>query len=87
MRLSVGGGECAAVSDVTLGRRRIAESEMPIFSQCSLADITLVDGPEKSRIGACRAVAAAVIGFDTESKPTFHWRRGIDRTASGAIGH
>ena len=59
------------MSDVTLSRRQIAESEMPIFRGVSLADITLVDSPEKSAAARAALLAAAVIGFDTESKPTF----------------
>ncbi len=59
------------MSDVTLSRRQIAESEMPVFRGVSLADITLVDSPEKSVAARAALLAAAVIGFDTESKPTF----------------
>ena len=59
------------MSDVTLSRRQIAESEMPVFRGVSLADITLVDSPEKSALALAALLAAPVIGFDTESKPTF----------------
>ena len=59
------------MSDVTLSRRQIAESEMPVFRGVSLADITLVDSPEKSAAARAALLAAPVIGFDTESKPTF----------------
>ena len=59
------------MSDVTLSRRQIAESEMPVFRGVSLADITLVDSAEKSAASRAALLAAAVIGFDTESKPTF----------------
>src|SRR5574343_660618 len=61
----------AAMSEVTLNRRQIGESDLPVYRGISLADITLLDTPEKVA-GACQALlAASVIGFDTESKPTF----------------
>lgn len=59
------------MSDVTLNRRQIAESEMPVFRGVSLADITLVDSPEKAASALAVLCVSAVIGFDTESKPTF----------------
>ena len=59
------------MSDVTLSRRQIAESEMPVFRGVALGDITLVDSPEKSALALAALLAAPVIGFDTESKPTF----------------
>ena len=59
------------MSEVTLNRRQIGESDLPVYRGISLADITLVDTPEKVN-SACQALlAASVIGFDTESKPTF----------------
>ena len=59
------------MSEVTLNRRQIGESDLPVYRGISLADITLVDTPEKVS-SACQALlAASVIGFDTESKPTF----------------
>lgn len=59
------------MSEVTLNRRQIGESDLPVYRGISLADITLVDTPEKVA-SACQALlAASVIGFDTESKPTF----------------
>ena len=62
------------MSDVTLSRRQIAESEMPVFRGVSLADITLVDSPEKSAAARAALLAAAVIGFDTEfvGEQSFH---------------
>ena len=59
------------MSDVTLSRRQIAESEMPVFRGVSLADIVLVDSAEKSASALAALREAPVIGFDTESKPTF----------------
>ena len=59
------------MSEVTLNRRQIGESDLPVYRGISLADITLVDTPEKVN-SACQALlAASVVGFDTESKPTF----------------
>ena len=59
------------MSEVTLNRRQIGESDLPVYRGISLADITLVDTPDKVN-SACQALlAASVIGFDTESKPTF----------------
>ena len=59
------------MSEVTLNRRQIGESDLPVYRGISLADITLVDTPEKVS-SACQALlTASVIGFDTESKPTF----------------
>jgi RNA polymerase sigma factor for flagellar operon FliA len=63
--------ESSSVSDVTLSRRQLAESELPVFSGVSLADVTLVDNPEKASAALQALMDAPVIGFDTESKPTF----------------
>lgn len=59
------------MSDVTLSRRQIADSELPIFRGVSLADITLVDSVEKAASALALLLASPVVGFDTESKPTF----------------
>ncbi len=59
------------MSDVTLNRRQIAESEFPIFRSVSLLDITLVDSVEKAASALAALLASPVVGFDTESKPTF----------------
>lgn len=59
------------MSEVTLSRRQIAESELPVFRGISLADITLVDSVEKVASALASLLASPVIGFDTESKPTF----------------
>lgn len=59
------------MSEVTLSRRQIAESELPVFRGISLADITLVDSVEKLATAQASLLASPVVGFDTESKPTF----------------
>lgn len=59
------------MSDVTLNRRQIAESELPVFHGVSLTDITLVDSLEKVAAALAALLASSVLGFDTESKPTF----------------
>lgn len=59
------------MSDVTLNRRQIADSELPVFRGVSLADITLVDNLEKAASALATLLASPVVGFDTESKPTF----------------
>lgn len=59
------------MSEVILSRRQVAESELPVFHGVSLADITLVDSVEKVAPARAVLLASPVIGFDTESKPTF----------------
>lgn len=59
------------MSEVTLSRRQIAESELPVFRGISLADITLVDSVEKLATAQASLLASPIVGFDTESKPTF----------------
>jgi len=59
------------VSDVTLSRRQIADSELPVFRGVSMAAITLVDSDDKAAFALAALLASPVVGFDTESKPTF----------------
>lgn len=59
------------MSEVTLNRRQIGEGDLPVYHGISLTDITLVDTPEKAASACQSLVAAGVLGFDTESKPTF----------------
>lgn len=59
------------MSEVTLSRRQIAESELPVFRGISLGDITLVDSVEKVATALASLLSSQVVGFDTESKPTF----------------
>lgn len=59
------------MSEVTISRRLLAASELPIYPGVGLDRISLVvDAPLAARaLAALEAVPA--IGFDTESKPTF----------------
>ncbi len=55
-------------ANVTLG---IAAVELPLYQGITLGDVVLVDSPPVAA-DACRVLLAeAVIGFDTEAKPTF----------------
>lgn len=49
----------------------IAEESLPVYPGISLADVVLVDSLEKLLCAQAGLKAAGVIGFDTESKPTF----------------
>lgn len=59
------------MSDVVLNRRQIADSELPFYRGVSMAEITMVDCPEAAGSARSILLAAPVVGFDTESKPTF----------------
>lgn len=63
--------ESDAMSDLILSRRQIADSELPFYRGVSMAEITVVDSPDKARSARAILLAEAVVGFDTESKPTF----------------
>lgn len=60
-----------ALSEVTISRSSLAASELPIYSGVSLARVTLVNAAPLVAPALAALLAAAVIGFDTESKPTF----------------
>jgi len=48
-----------------------AEIELPLYQGVAFADVVLVESPAAAA-EACRALSAhAVLGFDTEAKPTF----------------
>ncbi len=48
-----------------------ADIELPLYQGVALADVVLVETPAAAA-EACRALSAhAVLGFDTEAKPTF----------------
>jgi ribonuclease D len=63
--------EPLALSEVTISRSSLAASELPIFVGVTLAEVTLADSPARSAQALAALLAAPVIGFDTESKPTF----------------
>ncbi|MBP5988301.1 MAG: 3'-5' exonuclease domain-containing protein 2 [Azonexus sp.] len=59
------------MSEVTMSRRQLAESELPVYPGVSLDRVTLVDTADRAAQALAALLAAPVIGFDTESKPTF----------------
>jgi ribonuclease D len=59
------------LSEVTMSRRQLAESELPVYPGVSLDRVTLVDTADRAAQALAALLAAPVIGFDTESKPTF----------------
>jgi len=59
------------LSEVTISRRQLAESELPVYPGVSLDRVTLVDTADRAAQALTALLAAPVIGFDTESKPTF----------------
>ncbi len=59
------------MSQVTISRSMLAESELPVYSGVSMARITLVDNAGLAERAMAELLAVPVIGFDTESKPTF----------------
>jgi len=59
------------LSDVVLSRAQLAAAELPVYPGIGLADVTLVDDAELAGQALAALQAAAVIGFDSESKPTF----------------
>lgn len=59
------------MSEVTINRRQLAESELPVYPGISLDRVTLVDTADLAAQALAALLAAPVIGFDTESKPTF----------------
>jgi RNA polymerase sigma factor for flagellar operon FliA len=63
--------ERGVLSDVTISRSMLAASELPIYTGVSMARITLVDDAALAARAMAALLAAPVIGFDTESKPTF----------------
>lgn len=54
-----------------MSRRQLAESELPVYPGISLDRVTLVDTADRAAQALAALLAAPVIGFDTESKPTF----------------
>ena len=46
-------------------------TELPLYAGIALADVVLVNSAETADVARRHLLAADVIGFDTESKPTF----------------
>ena len=59
------------MSEVTLSRSMLAASELPIYAGVSMAIVTLVGDVTQAERALDALLAVPVIGFDTESKPTF----------------
>lgn len=59
------------MSEVTISRSMLAASELPVYSGVPMARITLVDNAGLAERAMAELLAVPVIGFDTESKPTF----------------
>ena len=59
------------LSDVVLNRATLSAAELPDYVGITLADITLVTSDAQASEAFDALMAADVIGFDTESKPTF----------------
>lgn len=60
-----------ALSEVTISRRQLAESELPVYPGISLERVTLVGTADLAARALADLQMAPVLGFDTESKPTF----------------
>ena len=59
------------LSEVTLNRAALVAAELPDYAGIALADIVLVTSEQLAAEAYAALTAASVIGFDTESKPTF----------------
>lgn len=59
------------MNDVMMSRAELGEAELPPYPGIALADICLVNSETLADEARAVLCAADVIGFDTESKPTF----------------
>ena len=59
------------MSGVTFNRASLAAAELPDYAGIALADIVLVTSARLAAEALAALMAAPVVGFDTESKPTF----------------
>jgi ribonuclease D len=59
------------LSDVVMSRASLRTAELPVYQGISLADVRLVDSEALADEALDALMHAGVIGFDTESKPTF----------------
>ena len=59
------------MSGVTLNRATLAAAELPDYPGIALADIVLVTSGQLAAEAYSALMAGEVVGFDTESKPTF----------------
>ena len=54
-----------------MSRSQLAASELPVYAGVSITQITLVNSQALAAQALAALLAAPVIGFDSESKPTF----------------
>ena len=59
------------MSEVILNRSSLAAAELPDYPGIALADIVLVTSGQLAAEAYSALMAGEVVGFDTESKPTF----------------
>jgi ribonuclease D len=59
------------LSNVTMSRASLSTVELPVYQGLTMAAVRLVDSETLCREALAALMAAEVIGFDTESKPTF----------------
>ena len=59
------------MNDVAFSRASLSEAELPPYPGIGLDAITLVADAASAQAALADLLAAEVIGFDTESKPTF----------------
>ena len=64
-------GRGRRLSDVILNRASLAAAELPDYAGIALADIVLVTSGQLAAEAYSALMAGEVVGFDTESKPTF----------------
>lgn len=71
--MNVLSSECQAgrMSEVTLSKTTLASAELADYAGIGLADIVLVTSERVAAEAYAVLTAASVVGFDTESKPTF----------------
>lgn len=71
--MNVPSSECQAgrMSEVTLSKTTLAAAELADYAGIGLADIVLVTSERVAAEAYAVLTAASVVGFDTESKPTF----------------
>lgn len=66
------------MSEVVFNRASLRAADLPDYAGIALADVILVDSPALAQEALAALLAADVIGFDSESKPTF--RKGESST-------
>ena len=64
-------GGVRQLSEVIFSRASLAVAELPDYAGIALADIVLVTSARLAAEALDALMAAPVVGFDTESKPTF----------------